>query len=244
MKEKPFSLPTRNQPVWKHVERLLKAFRKKPQIINLNEEMPQKAIFVANHAAMNGPLAYSLFLPYFHVTWGAHEMLGNYKMRYRYLKDVYFHQKRKKSKAASRFLATFDAMFSIYFYRGIKVLPTYPDMRLAKTIKNSVACLDDGTSVLIFPEDSDDGYKDVLTSFHGGFVVLAERYRKQHGGQDVDICPMYYSKSKRKIVIGKCSKLSDYPNMTREQVAENFCNQVNGLYFNYVLNGSNKTPQA
>ena len=235
MKEVPFSPPKRNQPVWKHVERLLKAFRKKPKIINLNDEMPKKAIFVANHVAMNGPLTYSLFLPYFHVTWGAYQMLGNYNMRYLYLRDVYFRQKRNKNKFASRLLARFDALFSIYFYRGIKVLPSYPDGRLVSTIKHSIACLEEDTSVLIFPEDSDHGYKDVMTKFFGGFVTLAERYRKKHNGDEVDICPMYYSKSKHKIIIGKCSKLSDYPNMTRDQVAEEFRNQVNNLYFDYIF---------
>ncbi len=207
---------------------------KKPQILNLNKEMPQKAIFVANHAAMNGPVIYSLYLPYFHVTWGAHQMLGNYKTRYRYLRDVYFVQKRKMTKIGASALASFEAAFSIYFYRGIKVLPTYPDMRVVTTIKNSIACLDDNTSVLIFPENSSDGYHDVLTEFYGGFVSLAERYDKTHD-EGVAICPMYYSPRCHKIVIGKYSKLSNYPNMTRSQIAEDFRRQVNNLYFEYIL---------
>lgn len=235
MKEKPFSLPKRKQYVWKPVSALLKLGYKKPQILNLNKEMPQKAIFVANHAAMSGPMVYALYLPYFHVTWGAYQMLGNYKMRYRYLRDVYFMQKRKTSKVGATALASFEAAFSIYFYRGIKVLPTYPDMRFVKTVKNSITCLDDNTSVLIFPENSSDGYKEVLTNFYGGFVTLAERYRKTHDGQDVDICPMYYSPRKDKIVIGKCSKLANYKDMTREQISEDFCKQVNNLYFEYIL---------
>ncbi|MCM1289456.1 MAG: hypothetical protein NC132_02240 [Corallococcus sp.] len=236
MKEKPFSPPKRRQPVWKPVSAVLKLCYKKPQIINLNKAMPDKAIFVANHAAMSGPVVYSLYLPYFHVTWGAYQMLGNYKMRYRYLRDVYFVQKRKMSKAGASALASFEAAFSIYFYKGIKVLPTYPDLRFVKTIKNSVACLNDGTSVLVFPENSSDGYREVISEFYGGFVSLAERYRKTHG-EDVNICPMYYSPRKNKIVIGKCSKLADYPNMTREQVAEDFRRQVNNLYFEYISDG-------
>lgn len=235
MTEKPFLPPKRKQRVWKAVSGILKLFYKKPQILNLNSEMPKKAIFVANHAAMNGPLVYSLYLPFFHVTWGAYQMLGNYKMRRDYLRDVYFIQKRKKSKSTATALANFEAAFSIYFYRGIKVLPTYPDLRIVKTIKNSITCLDDDTSVLIFPENSNDGYKDVLTEFFGGFVSLAERYRKTHNGQDVDLCPVYYSIKKRKIVIGKCSKLLNYAGLSREQIAENFRMQVNNLYFDYIF---------
>lgn len=235
MKEKPFSPPKRRQHVWKPVSALLKLFYKKPQIINLNRKMPKRAIFVANHAAMSGPMVYALYLPYFHVTWGAYQMLGNYKMRYRYLRDVYFMQKREMSKMSATALASFEAAFSIYFYRGIKVLPTYPDVRFVKTVRDSIACLDDNTSVLIFPENSSDGYKEVLTEFYGGFVTLAERYNKTHEGEDVDICPMYYSPRKHKIVIGKCSKFSNYENMTRDQIAEDFRKQVNDLYYEYIL---------
>lgn len=232
--KKNFSPPKRKQRVWKPVSAMLKMGYKRPQILNLNTEMPDKVIFVANHAAMNGPMIYALYLPYFHVTWGAHQMLGNYRMRYRYLRDVYFVQKRKMSKVGASMLASFEAAFSIYFYRGIKVLPTYPDARFVHTIKNSIACLENGTSVLVFPENSSDGYHDVLTEFYGGFVSLAERYDKTHD-ESVAICPMYYSPRKHKLVIGKCSRLSNYPNMSREQIAEDFRRQVNNLYFEYIL---------
>lgn len=232
-KKKEFRVPKRKQPVWRPTAAILRLFYKKPKIVNLNDELPQRAILVANHAAMGGPMIYALHLPVFHATWGAHQMLGNYRMRFHYLRDVYFMQKRGMKKFPASLIAAFEAAFSIYFYRGMKMLPTFMDARFATTIRNSVTCLENDVSVMIFPEDSSEGYHDILTSFFNGFVILAERYRKKTG-EDVDICPVYFCKRKNIIYIGKSSKLSDYPDSNRDQIADEFRRQVNALYTDYV----------
>lgn len=244
MKKKQFRVPKRKQPVWKPVSALLKLFYKKPQIINLNDDFPDRAVLVGNHCAMNGPLIYELYLPVFHTTWGAHQMMGNYSLRYHYLRDVYFIQKRGMKKFWATLIAGFEAIFSIFFYRGIKTLPTFTDGRLASTIRHSVTCLDNDVSVLVFPEDSSDGYHELLTEFFPGFVSIAERYRKTHDGADVGIYPLYYSKEHNKLVIGKPTTLADYPNFNRHQIAEEFRKQVNALYLEHVCTKEEATEAA
>lgn len=234
--KKQFEVPKRKQPVWKHVSKLLKRIYKKPEIVNLNDSLPQKAIFVANHCAMNGPLVYALHLPVFHITWGAHQMMGNYKMRFHYLRDVYFIQKRGMKKFWASILASFEAAFSIFFYRGIKTMPTFTDGRMVSTIKNSITCLDNDVSVLIFPEDSSEGYHEILTAFFSGFVSLAERYHKTHG-EHAEIYPMYYSQTHNKLVIGKPQTLAHFPEMNRRQIAEEFRKIVNSLYTEHICSG-------
>lgn len=186
MKQKTFQVPSKKQPVWKVVSKLLKGIYKKPQILNLNEEISEKSILVANHSAMNGPVVYSLYFPLFHATLGAYRMLGNYKSRFRYLRDVYFVQKRGMKKFPATLIASFEAIFSIFFYRGMKVLPSYDDARVVTTIKNSIACIDANVPVMIFPEDSSTGYHEKLKSFSwlcGHCRTLpqtAQRRRRQH----------------------------------------------------------------
>lgn len=63
--------------------------------------------------------------------------------------------------------------------------------------KNSIACIDANVPVMIFPEDSSTGYHEKLKSFFPGFVGIAERYRKLHNGEDVNIYPIYYHKEKQ-----------------------------------------------
>lgn len=225
----------RRQPIWKCVASVLRLFMKKPKIISLSGELPNKAIYVANHSAMFGPVIYNLYLPAKVAPWGAYPMLGNYRERFTYLRDVYFMQKRHKSKATATFLAGFEALFSKCFYRGLNVLPSYNDSRFITTIRKSLQALEQDVGVLIFPEDSSSGYHEVLTRFFAGFVELAKCFRLRHY-EDVPIYPVYYHDKKRVMVIGNPSKLTDYTDkgMNRHQIADDFCNQVNELFLKYI----------
>ena len=162
-------------------------------------------------------------------------MLGNYKMRYRYLRDVYFIQKRHKSKFSAKILAFFEAIFSPMFYKGLRVLPSYNDTRFLTTLRKSMQVLENDTSVIIYPEDSSNGYHEILTGFYAGFVELARYYLRKHG-EDVPIYPVYYHAKKRVMVIGEPQYISDYlsKGLNRKQIAKEFCNKVNSLFLKYI----------
>lgn len=148
--KKEFKVPNRKQPIFTIVKVLFKIFLRKPKIINLGDELQNRSIIVSNHSAKMGPLLLDFFFPLFCAKWGAHEMLGNYKARFEYLRNVYYIQKCGKKKFISTIRAGFEAIFSIYFYRGMKILPTYPDYRLTATIKHSCQVLDSDAAVMIF----------------------------------------------------------------------------------------------
>lgn len=234
-KEKPFKLPKHKQPFFSIVKCILRLFYKRPEIINLNDEIKEPAIFVANHSAKSGPMIMELYFPMRTAKWGAHPMLGNYKSRRTYLRDVFYRQKCGYGKVKSSLLASFEAIFSIYIYRGMKFLPTYTDARLAKTLNNSVEVLKDGTNVMIFPEDSQEGYFDVMTKFFSGFVMLADNYYRKTQ-IDVPVYPVYYHKKANKIIIGKPEYVRELKalGMKRDDVAEHFRKKVNELYYSYV----------
>ena len=151
-----FKIPKRKQPVFRIVRPILKLFFKpKPKIYFLEGQAPQEpAIFTINHVNKTGPMIYELYFPVFCAKWGAGQMLGNYKSRFRYLRDVLYIQKNGLKKFPATLKAGFEALFSIYFYRGMKILPTFTDARFMKTISYSVETLKSGTSIMIFPEDS------------------------------------------------------------------------------------------
>lgn len=234
-KDKTYKVKYPKQPIWRCFAWLLRRFFKRPQIINVAGELPTKAIYVANHSAMAGPVVYNLYFPVPHSPWGAYPMLGGYKSRFKYLRDVYFVQKRGMNKAFASFLATFEACFSIWIYKGMHVLPSYPDGRLIKTIRKSLETLDKNRAVMIFPEHSETGYHEMLTGFSAGFVVLAERYAKIYG-EEIPIYPIYYHKGKAKMVIGKPHTLDEFKdrNLTRNQIADEFCKITNQLFTDYI----------
>ena len=235
MSKKKYNEIKKRKPVWRCVSGILKLFFKKPKLINLAGELPDKAIYVANHSAMFGPLIYNLYLPAKIAQWGAYPMLGNYKSRYRYLKDVYFIQKRHKSKFSATILAFLEAFFSPFIYKGMRVLPSYNDTRFITTIRKSMQMLDNDIGVIIYPENSNDGYHETMTGFFPGFVELARYYHRKHG-QNVPIYPVYYHAKKKTMVIGQAQYLSDYLNrgLNRKEIAAELCTQVNNLFLQYI----------
>lgn len=235
-KKKEFKVFSRKQPVFSFVKKILRLFYKKPQVVYLAGPIPDKSIIVANHVSKKGVVIYELYLPVFHACWGAHEMLENYSSRFHYLRDVYYIQKKGCGKFSSTIRAGFEAIFSIYLYKGLKFIPTYTDARLMRTINDSGKVLDSGTSVLIFPENSNEGYKDVLTEFFPGFVMLSEQYYKKTG-EDLPVYPVYYHSDNRKLIVGEPKYIQEYVNsgLDRKQIAEEFRQMVNGLYFKHIL---------
>ena len=97
------------------------------------------------------------------------------------------------------------------------------------TIKESIKTLKKNENIIIFPEDSTNGYQDVLVGFHGGFTTLASTALKE--GMDLPIYVMYYQKKNHRFVVGKPIKYSELVNkgMTKDEMCEYLCNECNLL---------------
>ena len=227
---KEFKLPKRRQPFFNFVKKILRIFIK-AEVVSHCEQIPEKSIIVTNHSAKMGPMVYELYYPRYHATWGAHPMLGNYKSRFLYLRDVLYIQKLGKKKLPATLKALFEACFSIFFYKGMKIMPTYTDMRFLYTVRNSMEVLDMGASVMIFPEDSAEGYFDELKGAFPGFVMLAEQYFNKTG-EDVPIVTAYYHKPSKKIIINppKSVQKLKAEGMSRNEIAEFFKEEINGIF--------------
>ena len=233
-KQIKWKVPKKRQPVWVIFRQIFKPFFRIKSLEFLGEEFPKKCIILANHYNKKGPMLYELRLPVKHVTWGAYQMLGSYKMRFKYLRDVLYMQKNHFSKGKATRTAWFEAIFSLRIYRGMKMLPSFPDARFRKPLQYSMECLDKGFSISLFPENSSEGYFDELKSFYPGFVMLAEQYYKKTG-EDLPIFPMYYGRKKNKIVVGKPLYVQNLAKqgLKRDEIAQRFCEEVNELYRNH-----------
>ena len=229
-----WKIPKKRQPVWRIFRPILKPFFRVKNVEFLGEKFPEKCIIISNHNNKTGPMVFELNLPTYHVTWGAYQMLGSYKMRFRYLRDVLYIQKNGVNKFKATLKASFEALFSIYFYRGMKVLPSYPDARFRRTLQYSMECLESGRSISLYPEDSNQGYFDEMTHFFPGFVMLSQQYYKKNG-EDLPVFPAYYGRKKKKIVVGKPLYVQDFvkQGLDREQIADKFRQEVNQLYYDH-----------
>ena len=230
---KPFKLKRR--PVFALFKAvLMRMFYHKPDIEYLSK-IRQPCIFISNHDAKRGPVTAELYLPVRTAKWGAYQMLCGYNTRRIYLRDIFYIKKQGYGRALASIKAFFEAFFSLFIYRGMNFLPTYPDTRITGTIRQSVELLKKGMSILIFPEDSEHGYKEELDKFFPGFVLLAESYYIKTK-KDVPVYPVYYHSGRKKMIIGNPRYIHQLKTdgHTRDEIANILRDDVNKLFENYI----------
>ena len=236
-KKKAYKVRTTRTKPFCFFKRLLKLIIKTPEIINLNEEeLDKKAIYVMNHAGARGPLAYELHFPIRSTPWGAHEMCGNYKERWNYLYHIFYQQKLHWKKPKAFIIATLFAIISKYIYNSTGLIGTYTDIRLFGSIKNSLAVLNENISIVIFPEDSTNGYLDKPTAFNKGFITLAKTYFKKTK-EDLNVYSVYFNKKQNKFIIDKPMKINKMlqEGKSEDEIADIFLRKCHYLYDTYVL---------
>jgi len=222
---------TKRKKWFKNLKKFMKIFIKKSEFIYLDDKIIDGSIIVSNHVGTKAPLAFELYSNIPLRFWGAFEMNSGLKQLYKYQTKVYYHQKKHWNLHLARLFCLLASPLTVIFYKGLNLISTYPDARLRKTIKESIETLKDKTNVIIFPEDSKNGYLDVLEGFHKGVSLLITTTYKN--GLDVPIYPSYYINKERKYIIGKpiyCSELIAKCNSYQE-MADFLCNQVNELYY-------------
>ena len=163
------------------IKGFLKIFIRKPKIIYLGEEkIEEKSIILSNHVGSSGPLTLECYFkeqPF--RFWGTYEMNGNLKMVYKYLSEVFYHQKKGWNLTLARIFCVIAAPLVKMFYSGLNLISTYPDMRFKSTLQESKKTLESGQSLIIFPEDSSKGYFDELTSFYSDMPIYASYLNKK-----------------------------------------------------------------
>ncbi len=228
---KEFEITKRKRPFFTFFKGIIRPFIKKPKIYFISPPPQEPAVLLANHCRKKGPLVYDMFLPMFTAKWGAGEMLGDFKSRWHYLRDIFYMQKRGLKKSKANVKSTFEAIFSPLVYKGLGVVGTFHDARLMKTLDKSINALQNDTSVLIFPENSDAGYFEILTELHPGFTLLCDRYNRKVG-KDIPVYPLYFHEKKNVILFGEpvyYTKMKE-EGLTREQMAEKLKTIINNLH--------------
>ena len=158
-------------PWFRNLKHVLRLFIRKPGFIYLGEKMDgQQAFFLSNHVGAFAPLILELYGNHPFRFWGTYEMNSSPGEVYKYLSDVYFHQKKHMNLFVARCLSFFAAPFVYLFYRGLNLISTYPDLRFKRTLNETLKTLREKQSIVIFPEQSEDGYFDELKMFHNGFI--------------------------------------------------------------------------
>ena len=200
-KKEKTKLVKRGKGWFMFVKHLTKGRYKKPDFIYLGEKIDKGGIILSNHVGTDAPMSLELYLDAPIRMWGAHEMNSGLVKMYKYQTRVHYHEKKHWNLHLARLFCLLASPLTNMFYSGINLISTYRDNRFYKTLKESMTALKEGDNVVIFPEDSTNGYLDQLEGFHGGFALLAEYAYKK--GMDLPIYVTYFKKEEKQYIIDK-----------------------------------------
>lgn len=220
-----------NKAFWfRCVLAFLRIFFRKRKFIFEGDVPGKDSIIMSNHSAASGPVFFELYAGFKTRFWGTHEMTEGIKSAYKYLSKNYLPKKKHFPQWLSYPIAVIIVPFVRLFYRGLKLIPTYGDLRFHITLNKTFETLKNGETVIIFPEDSHDGYHKELTHFFPGGFFIARKYAEKVN--DPTLFPCYYVKSIRSFAFGKgirYSELSRKYGTDYQKMADEFCDLCNDL---------------
>ena len=190
--------PSRSFPVFLQ---LVRFFFPKMEVVGL-EKLPEDepVVIAGNHTQMYGPIACELYFPEKRWTWCAGEML--------HLKEVpayayrdFWSQKPKWSRWFFRIAAYAIAPLSVYVFNRANTIEVYKDARILSTMRESLQRLQEGDSIVIFPE-KDAKYNHIIYDFQDGFIDLARMYHRKTG-RELCFVPLYIAPALKKMVLGE-----------------------------------------
>jgi len=165
------------------------------------ENLPDEpVIMVGNHCQMNGPIVGELYVPGAPMIWCAGEMM--------HLKDVpdyafrdFWSQKPRWTHPFYRLLSFLIAPLCVCIFNNARTIGVYHDTRILSTFKNTAAALQDGKSVVIFPEH-DVKHNHIVYDFQDKFIDIARLYHKKTG-KVLCFVPMYIAPKLKTLFLGK-----------------------------------------
>lgn len=235
MAKKEKKQPTQKRKWWfRLMKKLMLGRYKEPEFIYLGEQFGSGGIILSNHEGTDAPMSLEIYCDKPIRMWGAGEMNSGLIKMYKYQTRVYYHEKKHWNLHLARLFCLVASPLTNLFYKGLNLISTWKDGRFLTTLRESVAALQKGENIVIFPEVSDKGYLAELEGFHAGFVALCEVCKKK--GMDVPVYVTYFRKSDLKYIVDKPVLYSELTanGETKEEVLEKLllrCNELGKMQF-------------
>jgi len=186
------------------IERLVRLFFPRVAFDGRGIEIHEPAIFVANHADSFGPLALYLYFPVKLYPWVIHYVTDKATCA-RYLEKDFVSRELHLRRPLSAWLSILLARICVGLFRYIEAIPVYHDSRrIMETISKSIIYLEEGKSILIFPEIPDSYLSAYIKRFNTGFIEIAKTLGRENG-RKVWIYPVSVDPGRRRILLGRPS---------------------------------------
>ena len=203
MAEQPIT-ETKEKKKWYRIYRVIRFFvwlfypKLKPEG---TENLPDEpCVIVGNHTQMNGPIIGELYGPGKHAIWCAGEMMHWDEVAAYAFRD-FWSQKPAWTHPFYRLLARLITPLSVVIFNNAHTVPVYHDVRLRNTYRISMELLEQGSSMIIFPEH-DEHYNNIVCAFQDRFIDLARFYYKKTG-KALQFVPMYCAPTLKRVLYGR-----------------------------------------
>ena len=165
--------------IYRVLRRLVRMFAPKFRIVGAENLPEEPCVIVGNHSQMYGPIAGELYTPGRHYIWCAGEMM-QWREVHGYAYRDFWSGKPRGLRWVYRLLSYLITPLSICLFRNAHTVAVYHDARLLSTFRESMERLDEGCSMVIFPECYEE-HNNIVHAFQEKFVDLARFYYKKTG---------------------------------------------------------------
>lgn len=186
--------------IFKVLKFFVTVFYPKTKLVGTQNLPDEPVIIVGNHSQIHGPIACELFFPKNYYTWCAGQMM-NIKEVPAYAYQDFWSQKPKGIRWIFKIISFLIAPLCVIIFKNARTIAVYKDKRIISTFKDSVKRLQEGNSIIIFPEH-DKKYNNIIYDFQDGFVDLAKLYYKKVG-KEVKFVPLYIAPELKTMYLGK-----------------------------------------
>lgn len=203
------------------IQGTIRLFYPKIQVEGLENLPDEPVVLVGNHSQIHGPIACQLYLPdNFHI-WCAGQMMDRKEVP-EYAFQDFWSQKPRYTLPFYRLLSRLIAPLSQLIFTGARTIPVYRDQRILKTFRQTIARLQEGSNVVIFPEH-DQKHNAIVYDFQEGFVDVAKLYHKRTG-KTLSFVPLYIAPRLKRMYIGKPIPFS--PDTPIEEERRRICDRL------------------
>lgn len=204
---------------YKIIKGLVWLFFPKMNVVGV-ENLPQEpAVIVGNHTQMNGPIACEFYIPGKHYIWCAGEMMHSKEVPAYAFRD-FWSQKPKRTHWFYKLLSYLITPVSVCVFNNAHTIGVYRDARIISTFKNTVARLQEGNHVVVFPEH-DVKHNHIVYGFQDKFIDVAKLYYKRTG-RELSFVPLYIAPKLKKMYLGKpiCFRAAEPIEEERRRICE------------------------